>query len=370
MARRATTGFRWSVGALALSLGGHALALVALPRGSLMSMRVADPRVEIIEILVEPPPVPEQPEPDQPEAVRTPRPSRPDRPLVEPTPEATPTPEQPAPTPTATAEPTPTVEPPPVQQTPPVVRPVLDPRSAARSVLAVDGPRTPRPAALSVVSAETPEQRDRRLESELNGTLAAAANARPWGRGRELPQPVRRADGTLAYALGQVTAIVNPDGSFGFDDTGNVQFGGMGNAEREGMQVGWGLEEWMMRRHGDDPHAATRRWFANQTESMRDSLAQSYVERQAAAAARGMRGRMTRILADASLALEERHRRIFAIWDDCAEGEIVGDAVRAAVVTFVRENLALGSELAFTEVELDTLNRTRESVAEFRPYRD
>ena len=62
---------------------------------------------------------------------------------------------------------------------------------------------------------------------------------------------------------------------------------GMGNAEREGMTARFGFEEWLMQRRGSDPHASERRWFAEQTESMREEMTQRYIEGRARSAARG-----------------------------------------------------------------------------------
>lgn len=356
--------FTSQAGLLLVSAATHVLALYVLPSAPPPQpmARVVASSLVLVEV-EEPPPPPPPPRPAPPAPERDPTRSDPVRPDRMPPPVPIPTTPDPAPPPTGERDPPPG---PPVVPNP---NPILDPLAAARTVLDVEGPRMP---AVQVVEPGEldPEGRDRALSMALTESLGVEANARPEGFGRRsLPEPVRRADGTLAYTLStQLTAIVNPDGTFTFNDAGNVSFGGMGGATREGMQVGWGLEEWLMRRHGDDPFASDRRWFANQTEAMRERMAEAYLERQAASAARGVRGRATRILSDADAPLEDRRRRIFAIWDDCAEGERVGDAVRAAIVAFVRERMPVGSPEAYPDAELDALNRTRESTAEFRPY--
>lgn len=378
MIRVGAASFRWLAGAVALSLAGHALSILALPGVPAIHVSRTPPRVDEVELIFEPLP----PEPALAAVALPPvtapetSPSRPDVTRVpnEPAPAPLPTTPDPVTQPQA-AEPRPTVvEPQPEdpRATAPAVEPGrivrLDATAAARSVLDFGGPRQPR-AAAAEPDVESVEARDARLTRQLDSTLLAAANARPEGFGRrELPQAQHRPNGTLAYALGQVTAIVNPDGTFTFDDTAGVHFDGVGGAQRDGIQASWGLEEWMMRRHGNDPHAATRRWFANQTQDMRDGMEQRYMESLATRHAARTRVRLDRVMADEALAIEERRRRIFATWDECAEGELVGDAVRAAVITYVRHNLARGSELAYPDSELDTLNRGRTGTAEFRPY--
>lgn len=367
MIRSGAASIRWGAGAFALSLVGHVVSYVSLPGAHAVHVTDRSPRVDLVELLVLPP----EPEPTPPPPPRVAPPDRvdtPQRTVERPTPTPQTTPELPS-----VAQTVPTqVEPQNPETTPPDVRhvPILDAAAAARTVMQFDGPRQPRPAATTPDVQETPEQMDRRLSHTLSADLNTQANARPEGFGpRVLPTPQRRPNGTLAYPLGQVTAIVNPDGSFTFDDTSGVHFDGMGNSERTGgMQASWGLEEWMMRRHGDDPHAATRRWFANQTQEMRDGMEERYMQTQATRAASRARVRLDRILADTEVAIEERRRRIFHAWDECAEGELAGDAVRAAVVAYVREHLAQGSENAYSESELDSLNRSRTGTAEFRPY--
>jgi len=363
MSPGARNGLSWSAGALIASIVGHLASLLIIPLGS-ASYR---PRPEVppaeIEFFVEPLPPEPVVAPPEPAAAIPERAEVPDRVQEPVAPETTP-----EIVPETTAEADPREQHPETTQTNDAPR-ILDTRAVARTVLATEGPRMPRAAETSTFDVETPAQRDRRLAGALDTTLRSAATARPEGFGRRvLPEPVRRADGSLAYPLGQVTAIVNRDGTFTFDDTTGVDFEGMGGAQREGATARWGLEEWMMRRHGADPHAATRRWFAEQTEEMRDEMMQNHIAGQARSAARGIRGRLTRLLADEARPIADRRRAIFDQWDDCSEGELVGDAVRAAIIELVRERLPESSPDAYQDTELDELNRHRESTAEFRPY--
>lgn len=385
MTRGERRGLLYGGGAILASLLGHVLTLVVLPVVEAHYRPTAQVPPQELELFVEipPPQLPDQPatapvatarpapRPDRAETVaETPQPPDPETPAPDATPDEPPPVTAPPPqTPTTVVVTDPRERPPetvPRTTTPPSV---LDTRAVARAVLPTDGPRMPRAAETSTMDVETPEQRDQRLAGNLDATLRTATTARPEGFGRRvLPEPVHRPDGSLAYALGQVTAIVNRDGTFTFDDTAGVDFEGMGNAERQGMTARWGLEEWMMRRHGADPHASTRRWFANQTESLREEMMTRHMETQARTAARGMRGRMGRLLADETRTMVERRRALFDQWDDCSEGELIGDAVRTAILEVVRDRLPEGSPDAYPTSELDELNRRRASTAEFRPY--
>ncbi|HUS68872.1 MAG TPA: hypothetical protein VMZ28_30255 [Kofleriaceae bacterium] len=69
----------------------------------------------------------------------------------------------------------------------------------------------------------------------------------------------------------------------------------------------------------------------------------------------------------------EKRALLFELWDECAEEGSSGvvsaaNAVRAAVIAFVRRRLPHGSRDAFTDDELRALNRRRTSRARFEPY--
>lgn len=81
---------------------------------------------------------------------------------------------------------------------------------------------------------------------------------------------------------------------------------------------------------------------------------------------------------DPKLSLAERRRRLFTLWDECAEGtgttplealqRAAGRAARAKIVGYVRRVAPLGSAEAYSEAELAALNAGRRSQGRFAPY--
>jgi hypothetical protein len=85
--------------------------------------------------------------------------------------------------------------------------------------------------------------------------------------------------------------------------------------------------------------------------------------------------RLERVWVNQASSLEERHRLLFELWDECNEPRKLDEAdlsggryARAAILAFIRRHLPKGSALAYTVEELEALNRRRTSRERFAPY--
>lgn len=199
----------------------------------------------------------------------------------------------------------------------------------------------------------------------LSAGLARDTARRPTGR-RPPPDLRRRTDGSYRWEGPLVTARIAPDGSVSFDDGPGVSAGlGEGGSLLGGR---FDLNDAIERGRGNDPRAAEKRWFLRETRGLRDRLAASALDERLSLAERRLVGRLRAIWGDLDVPADTRRVRIFRLWDGLAEDE-VGARARAAVERFVRDELAAGSEHAFTPAELASLNRRRASERPFAPYR-
>lgn len=120
------------------------------------------------------------------------------------------------------------------------------------------------------------------------------------------------------------------------------------------------------RLRGNDPYYAERAWFTDETEALREELedrSRSIVDRHER---QHLRERLMAIDSDPDIAPSERRRIVFELWEDCAEDEI-GRRARTTIMGFIRDRWPEGSEFAYTEEELQRLNRRRASLDQFSP---
>jgi hypothetical protein len=199
--------------------------------------------------------------------------------------------------------------------------------------------------------------------------LAAHAATRPAVTERPRPRVRRQPDGSYRYAGHAFSAHIDLNGQVHFDDRSPVQYNGGGDLPSSAsVAVGFDLTDGAYRRHGQDPYAAERAWFMRETADMREELQTAARERERVTMARRMAGRVQRIWETEERSAEARRRRIFSLWDDCAEDDADGDAARGAIVAWVRRQLPSGSEHAFTAAELSGWNARRQSTRAFAPY--
>ncbi len=244
--------------------------------------------------------------------------------------------------------------------------PSLDPRSAALGALDL---QPYRPAPQDQPVAEDPQARFRRAEASLDSHLAGIAARRPAVSERPRPQVRRQADGSYQYNGHAFSAHINRDGTVSFSDRGAVRYAGGGDSENSAsVAFGFDLTDGAYRRRGQDPYQAERAWFMRETEDMRAELQEAARERGRTEMVRRVAGRVQHVWNTEERSEPQRRRRIFSIWDDCAEGDADGDAARRAILSWVRRNLPQGSDQAFSAAELSSLNAGRQSTQVFAPY--
>lgn len=241
---------------------------------------------------------------------------------------------------------------------------LVDPRAAASSwvVAGAGGPSQPSgPAGLAATGGRPTLASEGEVEASLSGHLRGQAMARPW-TARTTPRLVPQPDGTLVYTGHAFTARIAPDGAVSFSDRDAVQADEM----LQGGPARFDLTDLAMRGAGQDPYAAEREWFMEQTETVRVRLETEARARERDAALRGVPGRLASIW-NSALPASVRRRRIFRMWDECDE-EGDGLSVRRQVIEFIRSEVPASSPDAFTVSELRQWNNERESSMEFDPY--
>jgi len=126
----------------------------------------------------------------------------------------------------------------------------------------------------------------------------------------------------------------------------------------------------LMRAHGEDPYAAQKQKFLDDTREERFQIGKRYEHQQLARSAELAQQTLTWIWSQTT-DTRERKQAVFELWDACAESgddELVtgGKAARAMIVGYIRAHLA-GAD-AYTPAELAELNAHRASAATFAPY--
>jgi hypothetical protein len=363
-------------GSIAASLVVHAVIAATLPSEILARTAPVERPVSELEFLViepsEPVVVPE-PEPEEatppPEPVRTAAirpPAEPPR-VVEP-------PSEPVEAPSASVTGSTTTDERPEEpvETPetPITVPGglrLDPRAVALGAMG-SGPRRPVPQDLDGPAVESAEARDERMSEQHSRFLASVGNRRDYISRREPPDLRRRPDGSFTYTGSAFSARILPDGTVQFSDRNNVRFGDFGGPESSlGATVRFDIPDALERRAGNDPYQAERRWFLDETESLRERLGTEHRTTTAVSESRSLRGNLERVWGDAAKPAPRRRASLFRIWDDLAEDE-TGMPMRRVVLTFIRTRLPQGSPEAYPVDELAALNARRQSAAAFEPY--
>jgi hypothetical protein len=120
-----------------------------------------------------------------------------------------------------------------------------------------------------------------------------------------------------------------------------------------------------------DPYAARKRALADATRDERVQIGAAYRARQLDRTGELMQRNLA-ALARRSLPPAELRRALFALWDECAEGEgAIGEAgqrARALVIGWIRAHLPAGSAGAYAPDEIARLDGDRSSRQRFAPY--
>jgi hypothetical protein len=139
------------------------------------------------------------------------------------------------------------------------------------------------------------------------------------------------------------------------------------------FDIGDAVERWA----GNDPYASRKLSFLDRTRDERVAMGERERARLVAATEQTVRRHLERLWSRGDLTMADKRAAVFALWDDCVEGETdepgAGEAglrARRHVLGFARARFPAGSPHAYTAGELAQLNAGRQSRAHFAPYDD
>jgi hypothetical protein len=139
------------------------------------------------------------------------------------------------------------------------------------------------------------------------------------------------------------------------------------------FDIGDAVERWA----GNDPYASRKLSFLDRTRDERVAMGERERARLVAATEQTVRRHLERLWSRGDLTMADKRAAVFALWDDCVEGETgdpgAGEAglrARRHVLGFARARFPAGSPQAYSADELARLNAGRQSRARFAPYDD
>ena len=156
------------------------------------------------------------------------------------------------------------------------------------------------------------------------------------------------------------------------DPDGNVHFKDKPNWQQHGLTASFDATDALMREHGEDPYAAEKKKFLDDTREERYQIGKRYKHQELARSAELAQETLTWIWSQTT-DTRERKDAVFELWDACAESgddDLVagGKAARAMIVGFIQAHL-VGAD-AYTPAELTELNAHKASNETFAPYAD
>ena len=125
---------------------------------------------------------------------------------------------------------------------------------------------------------------------------------------------------------------------------------------------------------GDDPYRHEKAEFMEETREFRAALCSAHRTARLRTALVRLPRELDEVWRDTRSDAAQRRIRVFALWDDCAEGTDdleqakMGAMARAIVMGFIRRHMPVGSPEAYSHDELVALNARRASRAPFAPY--
>ena len=131
------------------------------------------------------------------------------------------------------------------------------------------------------------------------------------------------------------------------------------------------LTAWLHRKFIGDPYASRKLKLLDTTREARVQLGATHRSEQRDRASE-LAQRNVETLWRATSDLAERKAALFALWDECIEGDTrdgeAGGRARAIVIGWIRAKLPAGSPGAFTVDEIAKLDASRSSQQHFAPY--
>ncbi len=154
------------------------------------------------------------------------------------------------------------------------------------------------------------------------------------------------------------------------DHSGHVTFEDKSNWQQHGLTGTFDITDSLMRRHGDDPYAAQKRKFLEDTLEERYQIGKR-AQRELLQQSGGLAYEALENVWAKTTDVRARKQAVFELWDDCAESgnaDLVegGQAARAMIVGFIQVRF-VGTN-AYTPDELAALNAHKTSAATFAPY--
>ena len=205
------------------------------------------------------------------------------------------------------------------------------------------------------------------IGGRLTADLRRSAGARPYLSERPAPVLAARDDGGYDYIGQGFDAIITADGDVEFDEHGfEMVEDPLTGLPIPGLFV-FDVTDLMMRAQDMDPYQHERQWFLESTTDVRDSLAAAAATRYLRESLAALSRHLHAIWSDTATAAPERRRRIFALWNDCADDEL-GRRARGLVEGFIHERLPRGSADAYTAQEIARYEAQRVGPVAFDPY--
>jgi hypothetical protein len=181
-------------------------------------------------------------------------------------------------------------------------------------------------------------------------------------------------DGTYVHKDSHFYAHVDIDGTVDFEGHGRGPSVGSGtDGSRPALSIPMDVNDALLGATGQDPYGYEKRKFMAATQGLRFDMYDRACKEQLASAVLEMRPRLETIWKNDRLPLSQRRLLIFQLWDQCAEDgppdvKRTTEQIRAIIVAFIQERMPKTSEYAYSEADLESLNRTRRSVERFAPY--
>lgn len=242
----------------------------------------------------------------------------------------------------------------------------LSPSSVAMGAFLMDG-------GLSCADAGVPaEEQDRLASVRLDDYLSQriADGSRVVSK-RGPPDLQRQKNGAYTYHSSAFDAVITAEGDVRFLERGAVEGVPVEElvkpAESLKTVATFDVTDAILRAAGQDPYQSEKRWFFEQTETLRNDLADKHNAKLRQVARVSLERNLHALIDNPALTAGQKHQGVFALWNDCAADE-VGTEAQQLIERFVRTFMPVGSALAFSESELTTLNTLRAGKRLFAPY--
>jgi hypothetical protein len=188
-------------------------------------------------------------------------------------------------------------------------------------------------------------------------------------------------NGTLRAEGQPFEAEVGRDGRIVFRDRPNVdaRFGRIKLSEKRTLPLpilagSFDVTDAVMASFGEVLYPYRKLKLMDESREERAQMALRYRDEVLESALTKYKRRLAKLWKNPEYELAARKKILFQLWDECAERgpeEVVKTAhsIRAMTLQFIRSRIPESHADAYSEAELDDLNRNRQSTRRFSPYR-